>query len=104
MPKHKPSQTDLPGVEGPGVAPKKIPAIEKCASRYIGYKDERCGMLTKEISEKRKLIELILEHKDEIGVDSNGEVIYRYDSHLISVKPGEEKLKIVEVGDTPSGE
>lgn len=94
----KPAQNEIPFEPQPGVAPKKIPVIEKAANRYITHKDARCAEREKEKGAKAVLIQLILEHKDEIGVDSNGELLYRFDTHLLSVKPGKEELKIIEVG------
>lgn len=95
MPKPtKPKQEELPGVTGPGVGNTRIPSIDKVASRWISHKDDRCAALVKEKAAKAELIEKIKESKEEIGVDSNGEIIYRYNDQAIILTPGPDKLRI----------
>lgn len=91
------TQTEIP-MEGPGVAPKKIPAIEKAAARHKAFVEERCALLEKEKGAKGEVIRLLLEHKDEIGVDKNGEILYRLNDELISLKPGKEQLTYLPIG------
>jgi len=95
----KKKQLDLPGIKGPGVAPKRIPEIDKKADQYIRERDKRCEMTPREIAAKGKLIDAIHKHKDEIGADKNGEIVYRYDDVVITLKPGKELLKVRSLGD-----
>ncbi len=99
MPKKtdKPKQDDIPGIEGPGVSRPKFPVIDKAARVWISLKTERCAFLEKEKAAKKIVIDKIKEHGEEIGVDSNGEIVYRYDDQLLCVKPGKDVLVVKEL-------
>lgn len=90
-------QKDLPNMEGPGVAQVNIPEIDALAESYIKERDKRCRQTPHEIAAKDKLVAAIHEHKERIGVDSNGEVIYRFDNVVVTLKPGKEELKVKEL-------
>jgi hypothetical protein len=93
----KPKKTknpELPGVEGPGVSPISIAAIDTAAEAYIKERDKRCAMTPREVAAKQKLIQLLHDNVEKIGKDSNGEIIYRYGDEVISLKPGKETLKV----------
>lgn len=85
-------------MKGPGVAQPRIPKIDKCAKAYVIERDKRCEMTPREIAAKQKLINALHEHKEQIGADSNGEIVYRYDDLVVTLKPGKEVLKVKEVG------
>jgi hypothetical protein len=90
----KAKAVDLPGMHGPGVAPISVPEVDRAAEAYMTERDKRCQMTPREIAAKDKLIEAIHKNKDKIGVDSNGEVVYRYDDMIVTLKPGKEVLKV----------
>jgi hypothetical protein len=92
--KAKAKNPELPGVEGPGVSPISIAAIDTAAEAYIKERDKRCAMTPREIAAKQKLIAVLHDNADKIGVDANGEIVYRYDDFVVSLKPGKEKLKV----------
>ena len=85
---------ELPGMKGPGVEIIRIPEIDKLAEAYVIQRDKRCAETPREIAAKDKLIDAIHKNKDKIGVDSNGEVVYRYDDMIVTLKPGKEVLKV----------
>jgi hypothetical protein len=94
----KAAAVELPGITGKGVAPVSIPKINKLCDVYVAARDTRMENLKREVEAKTKLIDEIHEHIDQIGEDSNGEVVYRYEDTVITLKPGEEKLKVKAVG------
>lgn len=87
-------QDDLPGVEGPGTGTVKIPELETAVDKYVRERDKRCEMTPKEKAAKLEVIELLIKHKDEIGVDNNGEIVYRYGEEVVTLKPGKPDLKV----------
>lgn len=98
MAEETPQAVELPGVVGPGVAPVSIPKINKLCDAYVRLRDNHSGA-TKELTEaKEDLIEEIHAHEEEIGKDSNGEIVYRYEDLVVTLKPGVEKLKVKNVG------
>ncbi len=92
--KNKAAAGELPGIVGPGVAPVSIPKINKLCDIYVSKRDARMELLKKEVEAKENLINAIHDHIKEIGEDSNGEVVYRYEDTVVILKPGEEKLKV----------
>ncbi len=89
-----PAAGDLPGIEGKGVAPVSIASINKLVKAYLRKKEAR-NDAGKEFTEAEDaLSEEIHKHEEEIGVDNNGEIVYRYEDNVITVKPGKEKLKV----------
>lgn len=97
---------ELPGVTGKGVAPVSIPTINKLCDAYVKERDKRCEQTPHEVAAKKKLIDAIHAAVDvgQIQPDSNGEVVYRYEDTIITLKRGEEKLKVKEVGVTTEEE
>lgn len=91
----RPKNQDLPGVEGEGVSQKKIPAIEKAASKYVSVRDERMALTKKEVDARAVLINAMKE---------NNTVLYRYDDMEVVLKPGDEKVKVRSVEDDDAGE
>ena len=92
-PKPKPKQDDLPKMEGPGIAPVKIPKIDKLAREYVEWRDQRISALEAEVDAKRKLIEALHFHGDQL-VLPDGTIAYHYDDSLITLEAGKEKLQI----------
>jgi hypothetical protein len=92
-PKTKPKQDDLPEMAGPGIAPVKIPKVDKLARAYVEWRDQRISALEAEVDAKRKLIEALHFHKDQITLP-DGTMAYHYDDSIITLEPGKEKLKV----------
>jgi hypothetical protein len=91
--KKKPKQDDLPAMEGPGIAPVKIPKVDKLARQYVEWRDQRISALEAEVEAKRKLIEALHFHADQITLP-DGTIAYHYDDSLITLEPGKEKLQV----------
>ena len=72
-----PATGDLPGVEGPGVAPKSIPEVEELADKYVVARDARMRATDKEVDAKTKLADSLHKHAEEIGKNEAGEIKYR---------------------------
>jgi hypothetical protein len=53
----KKKQADLPGVEGPRVAPVRIKAVDEAAADYVNERDRRCRQTPREVAAKQKLID-----------------------------------------------
>lgn len=70
-------------MEIPGTEPPKIKAIEEAAEEYRTLRDKRMKILEDEIASKTKLISVMDRHKDKLGVNSEGESVYRYDDELV---------------------
>jgi len=87
---------DLPGVEGEGVAPLKIQAIDKAISKYQKKKEARCLASPDEIAAKNEVRQLLHQHREGLPVNGDGLPFYRYDDRDYVL---EEKLKIRKVDD-----
>jgi predicted ArsR family transcriptional regulator len=95
-------QTELPGVEGPGVAPKRIKMLERLADDYAEKRDDRIAASALETAAKKKLAEAVHQHEAEIGKDPEGVIRYEYDGgtksrRVILLKPAGEELKVKDV-------
>lgn len=89
MPRLK--QNDLPAIEGEGVAPKKIKAIEVAADDYVEKRDTRMSWTEKEVAARNKLITLMKEH----GLEK-----YRFGDEEVSLKPGKDGVKVKKIDGT----
>lgn len=89
------NQNDLPGVEGPGVAPIKIDEIDQLAEEYVKIRDKRCTISPKEIAAKQELIDAVKRHREQLGADEEGTIRYAYGEEIIEVSHGKDKLKII---------
>lgn len=97
----KAKQTDLPGVEGPGVAPTRIKSIEKLADIYVEKRDIRIEASKIEVEAKGKLIDALHSHA-ELKNPNDGTIRYEYDGgekarRVIVLKPSDEQLKVKDV-------
>lgn len=79
--KQKRTGTDeLPHIEGKGVGPlASIPAIDKAADRYEKAKNKRCEASPGEIAAKGELRDLLIQHRPDLPVNSDGKPFYRRD-------------------------
>ena len=87
-------QSDLPAMEGPGVASPAIPEIDKAAAAYAKIRDRRVALTAEEVSAKDKLITLLHAHQEEIGRAPDGSIKYRSEDFKIELFPAKEKLKV----------
>ena len=94
---------ELPGVEGVGVSPKRIPAVEEAADKYVRARDARQRLTDKEVEAKENLSKVMHEHADAIGKHpETGELKYIYnggdkDRRVVTLIPSDEKLKVKDV-------
>lgn len=97
MAKRKKDKTpDLDGMEGPGVGQVKIPELDAEIDKYVIVRDKRMLESPKEKAHKTIVIELMLAHKDEIGVDAEGKMRYKHGGETVLLEPGKPKLSIRE--------
>lgn len=92
------------GLKGKGVEPLRIAELDKLAEEYVKARDKRLVMTPKEVACKQMLIEALHEHQDEIGLQPDGRLVYRYDEMMITLAPGKEKLKVENVVDKDDAE
>ena len=93
----RPRAKELPGIEGPGVAQPRIQEIDDLADDYIKERDKRLRMTPREVAAKLKLIDALHTNAKQIGLQPDGTLIYRYDTVVITLEPGKEKLKVKDV-------
>lgn len=96
----RPEQSEIE-INGVGVAPLKIPAIDKAARAYISVRDDRMALTEKECAAKTKLVEVVHEHEQAIGRNPKGELLYRFDDLQVTLKGGKENVKVRSV-DSPT--
>lgn len=85
---------ELPHMTGKGVAPVRIPAIDKLVEIYVRKRDARMEQLRIEVEAKEDLIAALHEFSEQIGKNKEGEIIYRHDDLLVTLTTGKEKLKV----------
>jgi len=91
---NKKEKTPELGLKGPGVERVSIKAVDRAVDRYVLVRDERMELTKKEVEKKVELIAIMREHKDKIGVDADGSMIYRHDDLLVTLKHGKDDLKV----------
>lgn len=96
-----PKNEDLPGIEGDGVAPLKIPDIDKAINKYQRKKEARCAVSPDEIAAKNELRARLHQHREELPRNAEGVPFYRYDDRDYLL---EEKLKVQIVDTEENGE
>lgn len=96
MAKKKDKTPDLDGMEGPGVGQVKIPELDKAIDQYVTVRDKRMIESPKEKAHKTIVIELMLQHQSEIGVDAEGKMRYKHGGETVLLEPGKPKLRITE--------
>ena len=91
-----PEQTELPAIEGVGVAPIRIPELDALAEAYIKERDKRMKQTPKEAAAKEELIDAMHENADKL-LQPDGTLLYRYADMRVTLEPGKEKLKVKEI-------
>lgn len=86
----KPKQEEMP-IEGEGVAPKRIKAIDVAADKYVEIRDTRMEWTEKECKARDNLVAKMKEH---------GLSMYRYGDHEVVLKEGDPKVKVKNVDAT----
>lgn len=89
-------QTDLPAMDGPGVAPLVIKDIEKAISKYQKMKAARCEASPGELAAKKEVRAQLHAHREELPKTPEGVPFYRYDDRDYLL---DEKLVIHRVED-----
>lgn len=95
--------SDLPGITGKGVAPKRIRAVDEKAEDYVKVRDRRMALTKKEIQAKNELIDILHKNATDIGADDEGIMRYEYDDVVVELSPGKEQLK-VRTATNPAGD
>ena len=81
-------------INGVGVAPIQIKAIDKLAVKYVNVRDERMELTKKECAARDALVAEVKAHADEIGHNDKGEIIYPFDDLKVVLKPGKDKITV----------
>lgn len=81
-------------LEVPGTGTLKIPEINRAAAAYEKARDERMALTKKEVAAKTKLIEVMLENRDKLSVNGDGERVYRFGDEVVVLKEGEVSVKV----------
>lgn len=89
-----PKNSELPGMEGEGVALLEIAEIDKAISKYQRKKEARCKETPGEIESKRELRVALHKHRDKLLVTAEGVPFYRHDDRDYFL---EEKLTVKKV-------
>jgi hypothetical protein len=92
---------DLPNIEGKGVAPVRIDAIDQLADIYLHERTKYNQARMRLDDARMDLIEAMHQHEEELSVQAMGEpdaaLVYRLPNMtLISVMYGKEQLKVIE--------
>jgi hypothetical protein len=95
---------ELPGVEGPGVAPVNIPELDRQVRKYNKAKNERIAKSVTEIAEKASLIAMLHGNVDRIGKGPDGTITYKCDGLVTTLTPTKEKLSVKSESDDETGE
>lgn len=80
-------------MEGTGVAPVRIPKVDKLARVYVQARDTRIESLNAEVNAKSALVEALHFHSAELTLP-DGRLVYHYDDNVITLEPGKEKLSV----------
>lgn len=81
-----PKQPELNGISGPGVAPVSIPEVNVAMEAYILSKETHKITGDRHKANTKVLIDLMRQHKEEIGVDNDGTILYRHDDEVAILK------------------
>jgi len=86
--------SELPGMEGEGVALLEIAEIDKAIAKYQRKKEARCKETPGEVEAKSQLRTLLHKHRDKLPVNKEGVPFYRHDDRDYCL---EEKLSVRKV-------
>ena len=89
--------TELPGIEGPGVAQPRIPEIDRLVDKYVKARDFRMEQTKHEVAAKAELITALHAHGEALATPE-GDIVYRYDDLVVTLATGKEKLKVRTAG------
>lgn len=81
----RPKAQDLPGVEGPGVAPVKYKDLEKPGDEFVELRDDKAELATKMTGVQTKIIDKMIE---------KGITKYRFSDQEIELIDGKRKVKV----------
>ena len=92
------------GLQGQGVEPLVIPAIEKAANKFLKAKADAEPLNEVVDDSYAALLEVVKEHKAELVNEVGGGCSYRYGDVVLFFKPGKEKLSVKNIHDAPAPE
>lgn len=84
----RPQSQDLPGVEGPGVAPVRYKDIDKLADKFIEIRDEKAVLAGKLGKLETSIAELMVD---------KGITRYTFSDQEVILKSGRTHVKVVTV-------
>ena len=92
------------GLQGQGVEPLVISAIEKAANKFLKAKADAEPLNEVVDDSYAALLEVVKEHKAELVNEVGGGCSYRYGDVVLFFKPGKEKLSVKNIHDAPAPE
>ena len=90
VPEPEPRNSDLPGIEGPGVALPRFKDLDDATEEYVSVRNRRMALTEEEVAAKNALATLMHEH---------GLTVYRYNDYKVVILPGKENIKVKNAAD-----
>ena len=84
----RPTQNDIPGVEGPGVSQPRFKDIDRLADKFIDIRDQKSDLA----SQLTKIESQIAEKMEEHGITK-----YSFSDQVVEMKQGNVHIKIKNV-------
>lgn len=81
-------------LEIPGTERQSIPEIEEAAEKYRAVRDKRMRLTEQEVAAKVNLLQVLIEHENELTPNGNDERVYRYDDEIVILKSGKRNVKV----------
>lgn len=86
---------ELPQMEGPGVSPKRIKALDDKITAYLEVRDQRIELTPREVELKQAVVTLMHANEAVIGKDEKGVIRYPVEGRgTLVLKPTKEKLSL----------
>jgi NAD(P)H-hydrate repair Nnr-like enzyme with NAD(P)H-hydrate dehydratase domain len=96
MAKKTKKNSELPGIEGPGVSPIHIDELEELAAKYVKERDKRLVLTPREVEAKRELGNAMRKYEKDLR-QPDGRLVYRFDEQEIIVEAGKDKVRVAHV-------
>lgn len=88
-------------MEGPGVAAYQNDELDDAVEKFTKARDVAQTAKDRHQAAEDSLKMLLHDHADKIGIDKNGEIVYRCDDEVVILKPGKEKLTVKAAPEAP---